>query len=47
MVPTNITKVDGIGGIIKPNVIGTILLALKDNYGKIHKLRLENFYYFP
>ena len=41
------TEVNGIGGIIKPQGIGTVVLDLEDDTGKFYNLNFENFYYFP
>ena len=45
--PGGNTEVKGIGGLIKPQGIETIILGLEDNTDKIHNLNLENVYYFP
>ena len=34
-------KVNGIGGIIKPEGIGTVVLELEDDTGKIHNLTFK------
>ena len=40
------TEVNGIGGIIYPKGIDTVVLDLEDNTGKIQKLTLKQVYYF-
>ena len=42
--PGGNTEVKGIGGLIKPQGIETIILDLEDNTDKIHNLNLENVY---
>ena len=41
------TEVNGIGEIIKHQVIGTIILDLEDNTRKINNLNFRIVYYFP
>ena len=35
------TEVNGIGGTIKPKGIGTVVLNLEDDTGKLHNLTFE------
>ena len=41
------TEVNGIGGIIKPKGIFTVVLDLEDNTGQIHNLTFKQVCYFP
>ena len=41
------TKVNGIGGLIKPKEISTLFLDLEYDTGKLHSLTFEQYYYFP
>ena len=36
-----------IGGIVKPQGIGTTVLDMEDDKGKLHNLNFENVCYFP
>ena len=41
------TKVNGIGGLIKPKEISTLFLDLEYDTGKLHILTFQQYYYFP
>ena len=41
------TKLNGIGGIINPKILGTISMDMEDDAGYIHHLNFHNVYYFP
>ena len=43
--PGDTTQVNGIGGLIKTQGIGTIILDLKDDTYKIRPINLEHFYF--
>ena len=45
--PYEIMQAKRTEGIIKPQGIGTIDPKIEENNGKIHKLKLEKFHYFP
>ena len=41
------TEVNFIGGVIKPNGVGTVVLDLEDEKGQIHNLNFKQVYYLP